>query len=420
MFEGLSIRSKLLALLGLSSALALLVFSLVALYSTYVNERAASLRDLHQMADVIAENLRAAVAFHDAASVDKLLAPLKANPHILLAQVRDEHEHLLGSYQDTALESTQLASLEETISGFESRLTTLSRLDQFTRNHHLVVHRIELNDIPLGSLSIVSDNEGMFAKMRSFILVETVTTVIIFIGLLLLSLRLQAVFTAPLDLLINTMRSIASDQNYQHRIKTLRKDEFGELYQGFNAMLAEIRKRDDALNRLARTDALTGLANRREVLEKLEKMAIRSARKQEPMGLIMLDVDHFKRINDRYGHPAGDLVLRELADILRASARPYDLAGRFGGEEFILLCEHADLATSKLIAERLRLRTAAHTFVLEDGQSLQATISLGVHAAIADPGFTSKLIEAADQALYAAKSNGRNRTCTSTDLQAHA
>ena len=205
------------------------------------------------------------------------------------------------------------------------------------------------------------------------------------------------------------MRRIGQSKDYTTTLSTLRTDEFGELYRGFNAMLHEIRQRDELLSRLATTDALTGLANRGHALETLQTMATRAQRKHEPMGVILLDVDHFKQVNDQHGHPAGDQVLQEIARILQAGIRTYDLAARYGGEEFLLLCDGADLATTTEIAERIRANVASHRFVLAQNSQLQVTVSLGLHVGSTSADAAMALIEAADQALYRAKQAGRNR-----------
>ncbi len=162
----------------------------------------------------------------------------------------------------------------------------------------------------------------------------------------------------------------------------------------------------------AATDGLTGLPNRRSFVERLDEMLQRSGRFGTPVSLLMLDVDHFKHVNDTYGHPVGDQVLRKLAELLHGSVRDaVDLAARFGGEEFTVLLENTSHEGAVKMADRLREALAAETFVHVEGSNtvpFQVTMSLGVATASVaeDP---QALIERADQALYRAKEGGRNR-----------
>jgi len=156
-------------------------------------------------------------------------------------------------------------------------------------------------------------------------------------------------------------------------------------------------------------DPLTGLWNRRAILEILHRELDRSRREEVPLGLIMLDLDHFKKVNDRYGHLTGDEVLHKVAGFMVASLRSYDSAGRYGGEEFLMVLPGCDARDAKAIAERLRLLSASNPVATSEG-SFVVTLSLGVATTDGskDCGMGS-LIKAADEALYRAKDQGRNR-----------
>jgi two-component system, cell cycle response regulator len=163
------------------------------------------------------------------------------------------------------------------------------------------------------------------------------------------------------------------------------------------------------LQRLAVTDALTGLHNRRNVETLLHDMFEHSIRLKEPLACAMFDIDHFKSVNDTQGHQAGDAVLQQLAGILETAAREIDKVGRYGGEEFIALLPGAGLDDAVTFAERTRQQVESHTFTFEGG-SLRRTISCGV-AAFPHPRIAhcEALVKAADDALYVAKELGRNR-----------
>ena len=408
LFDKLSIRTKLVVLLGLSLGLGLCVSSGVALYSTFAAERQSSLRALHQIAAITSENMRAALAFHDAQSAANILAPLHTNPHIRYAFVEDEQGLLLGQYRASATTEPEAAGWRKALQQAEAAGPDGLR-QGMEHDHHYVIYPIDFDGKRIGTLSLRADNQAMYAKMRQFVVLQGGASVLILVGLLLLSWRLQLIFTRPILELLDGMRRIGLSKDYTTVLATHHKDEFGELYRGFNAMLQEIRVRDGKLSQLATTDTLTGLANRGHALESLQTMLTRAQRLGRPMGVMLLDVDHFKQVNDTYGHPAGDQVLRDIAHILQANVRAYDLAARFGGEEFLVLCEGADLSATVDMAERIRAAVASHVYPLAGGQTLRTTVSVGVYAGAGSHATAMQLIELADQALYRAKQAGRNR-----------
>lgn len=163
--------------------------------------------------------------------------------------------------------------------------------------------------------------------------------------------------------------------------------------------------------RLASTDYLTGLLNRRAFLERLERELNRCQREASPMGIIIMDIDHFKRVNDNFGHQVGDLVLQELSHTLVELCRVYDFTGRYGGEEFIVCLPGADKWNTYQIAERMRSTIESKkTFLLDKKSNVSVTASFGIVSM--EPGqikSADRLINEADEALYRAKEQGRNR-----------
>lgn len=173
------------------------------------------------------------------------------------------------------------------------------------------------------------------------------------------------------------------------------------------------------LAQLAARDALTGLQNRGEFDAALTRETTRASRQASPLALIMIDVDHFKQCNDRYGHTAGDMVLRHLAAELSRSVRGYDQVFRYGGEEFALLMPGATVQDALLRAEQIRLSVKALD-LHHDGDTLGPIhLSLGVAAYSEHDDSTEILVQAADKALYAAKHNGRDRTCVAPPREAN-
>lgn len=163
----------------------------------------------------------------------------------------------------------------------------------------------------------------------------------------------------------------------------------------------------DALRREASRDCLTSLWNRKAILAILERDLLRAEREQEPVGLIMIDVDHFKAINDSRGHAAGDTVLRIIASGIAAVVRPYDSVGRCGGEEFLIVAPGCGMAETWELAERVRSHVAGCN-IMVGGSTVQVSLSLGV-ATGQTAAEIEKLLQSADTALYQAKNAGRNR-----------
>ena len=173
---------------------------------------------------------------------------------------------------------------------------------------------------------------------------------------------------------------------------------------------SEALRANRELERLASTDPLTDLANRRRALEKLSSELARVQRGLQWLAVFMLDIDHFKRFNDAYGHAAGDAVLQTAARRFRRCCRPYDLVARWGGEEMLVICPSADLKCAGTIAERLRRSLADSPFRLPGGVTARVSVSVG--GALAAPGEgigAGDLVAHADEALYAAKGAGRDR-----------
>lgn len=164
---------------------------------------------------------------------------------------------------------------------------------------------------------------------------------------------------------------------------------------------------------LAATDPLTGVLNRRAFMERLEQEIERSRRGNTPISLIMADIDYFKRVNDRYGHQDGDIVLQRFVDQLTTSLRAYDFTARYGGEEFFVCLPGADGSQAGIVAERLRKRVEEMEVVFPDGsRSIRITASFGVASFLPEPQESiDSLIKRADEAMYRAKNEGKNRVC---------
>ena len=180
------------------------------------------------------------------------------------------------------------------------------------------------------------------------------------------------------------------------------------IYVVARTFIKDLQTAESKLISMATRDFLTGLLNRREIYRRMEEELQRARRTGAPFSLFLLDLDHFKRVNDLHGHSAGDLVLQETATAMQHAVRPYDLCGRYGGEEFLVALPGTGLTEAVEAAERIRLAIAALQIRLDECKTLQITASIGV-AALEPSETIDQLVARADEAMYLAKQQGRNR-----------
>lgn len=182
------------------------------------------------------------------------------------------------------------------------------------------------------------------------------------------------------------------------------------IYLLFRQLRAKLDEARALLDRMSKTDLLTEISNRRHLMERFKEELERSKRSGTELCCIMLDVDHFKSINDNFGHLKGDDVLRELAKILKNSVRTYDVLGRYGGEEFMVLLPNTNLEKAAVLAERIR-QTMEHNLGTNSGFATDKniTISIGLTDACAGDTNIEPIVKRADEALYKAKEGGRNK-----------
>ena len=165
----------------------------------------------------------------------------------------------------------------------------------------------------------------------------------------------------------------------------------------------------ERVRNLSVRDSLTDLYNHRHSIELVEHELQRVGRYQEAFSVLMIDLDHFKRVNDEHGHPVGDAMLRELARVLRDTLRAVDAVGRYGGEEFVAILPHTNNEEARLTGERVRKRIEDHTFRMGD-RTVRITASVGVATYPSEKADSAtSLVSEADRALYRAKEAGRNR-----------
>jgi two-component system, cell cycle response regulator len=240
---------------------------------------------------------------------------------------------------------------------------------------------------------------------------RTITAIVLAIAIIMVILSgliLTQSILKPLKLLnIGVARFGDGDLSYRITLKT--QDEIEQLATTINGMAAKLEQSQQALRELATIDGLTGVYNRREFNRRLTIEIERSRREGHPVSLLMVDIDHFKKLNDTYGHQSGDDALRHFSALIKREVRPGDLPARYGGEEFAVILPHADKNDVFAMAERLRMLIAAQDIEIQNNQRVKVTASLGCATFPMDAETEDSLMAEADAALYKAKQGGRNR-----------
>jgi diguanylate cyclase (GGDEF)-like protein len=258
---------------------------------------------------------------------------------------------------------------------------------------------IAVADIP------VADAYAQVTRLRNTTLL-VVGVLLVVVGLV--AYRLALLIVRPLDRLTAAAGKVSAG-DLAVDLPAGGSGEVGYLTSVFNTMVGSLRDHRAQLERLSNTDSLTGLSNRRQMLDALETEKERARRGGRPFSVLMLDVDHFKKFNDEHGHQAGDEVLVRVAAVLREIIRPYDCAARYGGEEFLVMLsgagEDGAVAVAQRICERIRAEPVANSLI---------TASVGVAEYPVHGDTVDAVIGRADEALYRAKRAGRDRVATAS------
>ena len=253
------------------------------------------------------------------------------------------------------------------------------------------------------------------ASFSSILLVYGLT---LLAALLLFNLLVGRLVLQPMAQLERAIGKVQSGQFSPDSLPSGGKDELGRLMDHFKQMAGnvwqsrseledKVKERTEALERLTRTDPLTELLNRRGMTERIDAAVGRDRRESSPFGLLLLDVDYFKKINDQHGHSVGDRALVLLAELIRSVTRPYDSAARWGGDEFLILVLDCDGATLRGLGERI-CTLIAETRRLTDHEGKPVSISVSIGGVLVSGDDVEGMISKADQGLYAAKDAGRN------------
>ncbi len=239
--------------------------------------------------------------------------------------------------------------------------------------------------------------------------------VIMIAAIVLVAAYLSLILVSPIRSLVAATEGVIGGEDFEPiRIRT--GTELDQLVEFFNRMVAAIKTREDGLKDTAARDSLTGLYNHARIEEFLELEIKRKRRSGESVTLVMLDIDHFKKVNDTYGHLAGDEVLRGVSRILEKSVRGGDVAGRYGGEEFSVIMDARGDEEVGTFCERIRKDVEGESFTSE-GVGIAVTASLGWTRMAAEGRGPYDFVRNADRALYRAKETGRNKVLSYNEAE---
>lgn len=318
--------------------------------------------------------------------------------------VLDRTYELYGVWLVLHARGQSLLAPDTSLSGSPQRVRDLQEFDRLTRR---LVNGIDvLNQTISTSVSERLENESAHSQRVLGLSLSIGFMVIVFI--MYVNLRLARYVVDPVNGLVGSITKFR-EGDYTARTDVSRADEIGNLADAFNDMAQNIEQTHQHLASLSERDPLTGMLNRRGFDPRFERQLRQAEAGTRDLALIMIDIDHFKSVNDTHGHATGDQVLVAVADTIRNCLRAGDFSARFGGEEFIVCLPDENRDTGLTVAERIREAIARLPLASGEGTAITVTASAGVALYPSCGQECRALIEAGDAALYAAKANGRNR-----------
>lgn len=342
-------------------------------------------------------------------NIDATLLSLLANPSQLpekrtvILRVQQQWQEARNDADILFSRSTALkaADKQAKINSFEDHVT--NAISDINQLEYLLSHLQ------------TADNLAQASQDKRHVRLIIAIVFVVAIAILILSAKiLSRHILVPLSLLQKGADRFG-DGDLSHRINLVTQDELAALANAFNTMAQSLEHSQAELTRLATIDGLTGVYNRREFNRWLTLEIERSQRECHPVSLVMVDIDHFKKLNDTYGHQAGDEALRHVGRLLKREVRPGDHVARYGGEEFAIILPNASSADAFTVAERIRASIEAQVIARSREQSLTFTASLGFATFCIDKDTEETFGQRADQALYYAKHSGRNRVSSAEE-----
>uniref|UniRef100_A0A7C2ZHY3 diguanylate cyclase n=1 Tax=Hydrogenobacter sp. TaxID=2152829 RepID=A0A7C2ZHY3_9AQUI len=276
-----------------------------------------------------------------------------------------------------------------------------------------------MNGLPIGRVVLIKDVSGIYKETYLIFLALALYSLFVFSFLAFMLFRIASSLASRVIFLKNITASIEKRDfsviDLLKNSKESSKDEVWELKHSIYNMAVslkhafeELKEKQKELEELAYYDPLTGLPNRRFFFDHANPILESAKRYRTPLTLLLIDLDHFKKINDTYGHEAGDLLLKNFTEVLRKNSRKSDLPARLGGEEFALLMPNTDLQQGRVVAERIR-QCFQNSVIVYRGMEVRTTLSGGLAPFVPEVEEIDDLMRMADEALYKAKELGRNR-----------
>ncbi|MBP1728885.1 MAG: diguanylate cyclase/phosphodiesterase [Deltaproteobacteria bacterium] len=404
LFCAFPLRQKLMAITLLTSAIVLSVAVSALIVNETITSRRAIREELLALADIAGKNAAAAIMFNDQHAANETLAGLSANPRIIGAYLLDQDGRLFASYHLSGEAEAQM---------WREKLNNADSLRDWGHGFP-VAKKILVDGKPVGTVVIHSDMVELHKKLRLFLGVVAMIMLASSALAYLLARWLQGLISRPVMELATAMKRVSTEKNYALRATAASNDEIGDLIGGFNEMLGEIEARDEILKQrqehlqlLAHFDTLTRLPNRMLFNDRLTQALYQAGRTEQKMAVMFVDLDHFKDINDTFGHRIGDLLLELVAVRLQHIIRSCDTVARMGGDEFTLFVQDVKTAENAcLVAQKIGSELA--DLYLIEGKEVFVTASIGI-ALFPEDGMTvDELLRCADTAMYQAKENGKN------------
>lgn len=414
-YHHLRLGQKLLVINSITAGTAMLLLLLSISVIYIFSQRNQVLEQTAVQAKMYSENLAASLIFKDRNSAQEVLKSLHSSPYIRHADLFDAQGNYFAEFRDSNYQRPDPLPL------------SLKSADRYGQSHQFDFRYLRYTTVvsvdgkTTGYLYTESDISAIYWQAATFMLLSLVASCFAaLVGLLLLN-RLQISLMAPLNNLVKLMYYVSKENDYSKRALLVGDDEMGELATGFNQMLEKIQDRDNALgmelkekeiterrlDKLAHYDVVTHLPNRHFFNRSLVMSASQAASNEVKFGLMFIDLDNFKMVNDTLGHHVGDILLHHVAEVLKETVRGDDIVARLGGDEFGIILsnlEHAENAAA--IARKIIARIS--TPAILGGHKVVVGASIGISFFPADADNIDALMQNADTAMYHAKDQGKN------------
>jgi diguanylate cyclase (GGDEF)-like protein len=399
-----SLRANIVTVVVLASGLAVAFFTILI---TYVNTKTSLAQldtRLATLADVIGQNSTAALDFNDRKAAREVLDALRREPAVVSACLYDTAGLLFSEYQRDAAVKPCLGRTPAT--------------DHPGLQYRRLIRPIRRASDFVGSIDVTADTSDLKQNNTRMLAIA--------IGLALISLTmagfsgtlLQRRISRPVVQLAAAMNRVTRDGSLDAHVSEEGAEEIAQLASGFNRMIVELERRhqiarqaESRLLEQARTDALTGLPNRRYLAEQLEHEMARLHQEKWMLGLLYIDLDGFKLVNDSLGHAVGDKLLCEVARRLNARVRSMDTLARVGGDEFTVILTGLECEMDAMTVANSLIQSLSRPFQIE-GNEITVGASVGISTRRPAGLNDLDLLKQADSAMYAAKRTGKNRACT--------